>query len=83
MDARDGEQVFDTYLFIEQDMKAPGTQDVATCVKNETRDNVDRIDVFEAYYDIPWINLGRKKKEQNNRYENRKYFCQKFRNHDP
>ena len=62
------EQVFNADFFVEQDVKAPGTEDVTACVKNKSSNEIDRIAVFEGCDDIPNINLGTEQNKQNNSY---------------
>jgi hypothetical protein len=81
MYAYNREQFFDTDLIVEQDVKAPGTEDVTARVKYKSCNKVDWIDIFEGSDDIPQINLGKEQSEQDNCYEYCKYFCQKLRVH--
>jgi hypothetical protein len=76
------EQVFDTDLLVEHDMKTPCPKEVTRRVKNKSGNKVDRIDVFEGIKNITQINLGKKESEQNNSYNDCEYFCQEFRAHD-
>lgn len=82
MNAFDMEQVFETNLIIKQDLKSPCSEDITARVEHKSGDEVDWIDIFEGCDDIPQINLGKEQSEQDNGYEDRKYFCQKFIVHD-
>lgn len=74
MHALNMEQVFDADFFFEQDMKAPGTEEVTARVKNESGNEVDWTDIFEGCDDIPHINLGKEQRKQDNCYEGCNYF---------
>ena len=76
------EQVFDADLLVEQDVKAPGTEEVTARVKNKSGNEVDRINVLEGCNDIPQINLGEKNSDKNDCNEDCQYFCQMFGVHN-
>jgi hypothetical protein len=82
MDALNIEQVFYAYLFVEQNMKTPGTEQVTARIKYKSGNEIDWIDALEGCNNITQINLGKEKSEQNDCYDDGKYFCQKFRVHN-
>lgn len=48
MEAPNIEQVFDADLFVEQDVKAPGTENVTAQVKNESGKEVNWINIYNS-----------------------------------
>ncbi len=58
MDARDIEQIFDGNLFIQQDVKAPCTEEICTGIEKKAGNKVNRINICKSDEDLLSIDLS-------------------------
>jgi hypothetical protein len=69
MHAADVEEVLNTDLFIQKDVKTPRPEKITACVKHKPDQEENQIYIFDGSDHVYQLNLSKKQGEQNNGYE--------------